>query len=376
MHSASQDVVEQSLRYDGEPSCAAALGSSPCAGAAQDPLCWRREVAAGNEGAFANECEVTLTVEANMTAPVYFYYELHEFFQNQRIYVKSQAARQLRGDDWPSLGSYAQYLGSECVDSGHDQCTTGEVPVDGSVPTRYYCNPCGLVARSFFTDTFALEDASGAALEWSQDEVAWPRDREEKFRNTSSGNRFNRRTALENALVTDPDFIVWMRTAALPDFRKLYRRIDRDLVAGETLTLRVRNNYNVTSGGSKRVVLSTMSWIGGRMQPSVEDRRSVLQSQNCTGRLIRVSRRPWLWPDPRGMPPGLNPVVRDFSGQLFHPSSRMPKAKRISSSTVSRWIVLMIGSRCWAGLIGCGGMWTPAVCSTGWISSIRRHLVC
>ena len=104
MHSASQDVVEQSLRYDGEPSCAAALGSSPCAGAAQDPLCWRREVAAGNEGAFANECEVPLTVEANMTAPVYFYYELHEFFQNQRIYVKSQAARQLRGDDWPSLG--------------------------------------------------------------------------------------------------------------------------------------------------------------------------------------------------------------------------------------------------------------------------------
>ena len=98
VHSASQDVVEQSLRYDGEPSCAAALGSSPCAGAAQDPLCWRREVAAGNEGAFANECEVTLTVEANMTAPVYFYYELHEFFQNQRIYVKSQAARQLRGE--------------------------------------------------------------------------------------------------------------------------------------------------------------------------------------------------------------------------------------------------------------------------------------
>ena len=73
-----------------------------------------------------------------MTAPVYFYYELHEFFQNQRIYVKSQAARQLRGDDWPSLDSYAQYLGSECVDSGHDQCTTGEVPVDDSVPTRYY----------------------------------------------------------------------------------------------------------------------------------------------------------------------------------------------------------------------------------------------
>lgn len=57
-----------------------------------------------------------------------------------------------------------------------------------------------------------------------------------------------------------------MRTAALPDFRKLHRIVStRSLVKGEVLTLKVRNNYDVSSfGGSKQVVLSTMSWIGGK----------------------------------------------------------------------------------------------------------------
>ena len=50
-------------------------------------------------------------------------------------------------------------------------------------------------------------------------------------------NSFNKRSAEENALVTDPDFIVWMRTAALPEFRKLYRVINRDLRKGETLNV-------------------------------------------------------------------------------------------------------------------------------------------
>jgi hypothetical protein len=32
---------------------------------------------------------------------------------------------------------------------------------------------------------------------------------------------------------TNQDFIVWMRTAALPTFRKLYRKLDQALPAGQ-----------------------------------------------------------------------------------------------------------------------------------------------
>ena len=56
-----------------------------------------------------------------------------------------------------------------------------------------------------------------------------------------------------------------MRTAALPIFRKLYGRIEKDIMANDTITVVIQNNYNTYSiGGSKAVVLSTASWIGGK----------------------------------------------------------------------------------------------------------------
>ena len=61
------------------------------------------------------------------------------------------------------------------------------------------------------------------------------------------------------------DLIVWMRTAALPTFRKLYGKIEVDLEADDEVTVVIENNYNTYSfGGKKRLVLSTTSWIGGK----------------------------------------------------------------------------------------------------------------
>lgn len=61
------------------------------------------------------------------------------------------------------------------------------------------------------------------------------------------------------------DLIVWMRTAALPTFRKLYGRIEADAMASDEITVVIQNNYNTYSfGGTKALVLSTTSWIGGR----------------------------------------------------------------------------------------------------------------
>lgn len=61
------------------------------------------------------------------------------------------------------------------------------------------------------------------------------------------------------------DLIVWMRTAALPTFRKLYGRLNVDLSANDVITVTIQNNYNTYSfGGKKTLVLSTTSWIGGK----------------------------------------------------------------------------------------------------------------
>ncbi|XLR35429.1 hypothetical protein S83_063329 [Arachis hypogaea] len=61
------------------------------------------------------------------------------------------------------------------------------------------------------------------------------------------------------------DLIVWMRTAALPTFRKLYGKIEEDLKEGELINVTLNNNYNTYSfNGKKKLVLSTTTWLGGK----------------------------------------------------------------------------------------------------------------
>jgi hypothetical protein len=62
------------------------------------------------------------------------------------------------------------------------------------------------------------------------------------------------------------EFIVWMRVAALPTFKKLYRRIPAGLLEKDTeYELVVHNRFPVHSfRGTKAFVLSTGTWIGGR----------------------------------------------------------------------------------------------------------------
>ena len=58
--------------------------------------------------------------------------------------------------------------------------------------------------------------------------------------------------------------MVWMRTAALPKFRKLYRRIPDGLSKGKYY-LDIEYNFEVASfNGEKNIVLTTQSVLGGR----------------------------------------------------------------------------------------------------------------
>lgn len=57
---------------------------------------------------------------------------------------------------------------------------------------------------------------------------------------------------------------MWMRTAGLPNFRKLWGKINRNLEPGEYF-ITVQNNYEVAPfQGKKSFVISTTNALGGK----------------------------------------------------------------------------------------------------------------
>jgi len=245
---------------------------------------------------FSGNCECILQIEADKfgekdwEGPVYMYYGLTNFYQNHRRYVKSRDDKQLYGD-------ITRDLNEDCD------------PFKMANGSKYA--PCGAIANSLFNDSITLQRrAKGSEGDWTPVDlerkgIAWPSDKKYKFQNpkTDKDNDPNcnsacKKDALKDAFEaagtvkpmdwqkpvweldpTDPDnngflnedLIVWMRTAALPNFRKLYRRIihNGDLAAGlpasQEYQLTIQYNYKVTPfKGTKSVILATTSLLGGK----------------------------------------------------------------------------------------------------------------
>jgi len=196
------------------------------------------------EGCLYPNCNHTF-YNLNIQPPVYVYYRLENFYQNHRRYVKSRNDAQLRGQEVLSQSDLSDC--SPFISQG-----------DSSSPNDFYL-PCGLIARSLFNDSFVLTTNNGTIIPLSTDGVAWPSDIDTKFNNPPEGTPGIR--VIPN--FKDVDFIVWMRTAALPTFRKLWRIINQPLVGD--VTVHIQNNFPVQQfGGKKYVVLSTTSWLGGK----------------------------------------------------------------------------------------------------------------
>ncbi|KAF6116634.1 transmembrane protein 30A [Phyllostomus discolor] len=218
-------------------------------------------------------CTINFTLEQSFEGNVFMYYGLSNFYQNHRRYVKSRDDSQLNGD-------------SGALRNPSKECEPYRRNEDKPIA------PCGAIANSMFNDTLELFLVSNGSY-WTSiplknKGIAWWTDKHVKFRNPpgegSLEQRFDGTTKpvnwvkpvymldfdKDNNGFINEDFIVWMRTAALPTFRKLYRLIERTndlhptLPAGQ-YCLNVTYNYPVHSfDGRKRMILSTISWMGGK----------------------------------------------------------------------------------------------------------------
>ncbi|KAL5152529.1 ALA-interacting subunit 3 [Glycine soja] len=131
--------------------------------------------------------------------------------------------------------------------------------------------PCGLIAWSLFNDTYKFS-TNNKDLTVNKKNIAWGSDQRSRFGSDVYPKNFQRGDLIGGAKLNESipwsqqeDLIVWMRTAALPTFRKLYGKIEVDLEVNDEIEIAIENNYNTYEfGGKKKLVLSTTTVMGGK----------------------------------------------------------------------------------------------------------------
>lgn len=304
---ANDKIFEREIRYDHVRKCTAGNND----GILTTPM-------GGAWGTYTQGCRtfMNFTIDADVAGPVYMYYKLTNFYQNHRRFAKSRDTQQLAGNDvTPSSDCKPILVPGAFWNNVSQQVQVGDGTVyQTATYNDFYYSPCGLVAWSMFNDTFilhAVDATTGAYIgnalcdtsKFSEETnlptvanqscykkgVTWTSDYD-KFKtpymtnriwtadrtNYGQANKFNTTDpflsngwyAFEPAhkvpSTLDEDFMVWMRTASLPTFRKLYRIFDNGLKAGkysmEILEFFDSQQYD----GTKSFVLSTVSWVGAK----------------------------------------------------------------------------------------------------------------
>ena len=250
------------------------------------------------ENDFSQGCRhlVPFQLTETMEAPVYLYYKLSNFYQNHRRFVKSKSIKQLSGQQVTDASECSPFFHPNSSESIELNQSDGIVSTL-SINQMIYA-PCGLQAWSKFNDSFTLKKdttivcngsafvqnmptaATGSCTKhdiiWSTDAEKYKAPDQVKTTWTSKSDKFKSNNTFYNngwylneanhpvPDTTDNDLIVWMRTASLPSFRKLYRVINQNLLPGN-YTMVIDDFYSVTSfEGEKAFALATTSWLGGK----------------------------------------------------------------------------------------------------------------
>ncbi|KAJ3175802.1 hypothetical protein HK101_010580, partial [Irineochytrium annulatum] len=223
-----------------------------------------------------NVCDITFTIGADFVGPVFMYYRLTNFYQNHRRYVKSFDPNQL-------MGTVSSTTGCSSLATPDSTTYPSSINVVTNPNQKSVIYPCGLIANSFFTDEISnLTGTNGQTYNFTENGIAWPADTN-KFVSAPfptniavyppplwtiafPGRNYSQGYNAQNwpDLASMQRFQVWMRPAGLPNFRKLWGRLDGDLPQ-QDYKMSIVNNFNVSSyGGTKSIVISTVSILGGK----------------------------------------------------------------------------------------------------------------
>ncbi|KAI9929080.1 hypothetical protein ASPWEDRAFT_36965 [Aspergillus wentii DTO 134E9] len=216
-------------------------------------------------------CTLTFDIPQDMGPPVYMYYRLTEFYQNHRKYVKSLNIEQLKGEA----------VDNKTLNGGTlSKCDPNDLMLDCGTMKAFY--PAGTIANSMFNDTiyspWKLESTGGRTLyNMTNKGIAQPSDKElikpTKYKPwqvvppPNWQDRYPNNYTEQNLpnLQEEEEFLVWMRTAALPDFSKMSRRNDSATLELGTYQLSIDYRFPVTEyKGTKSIFISTRTAVGGK----------------------------------------------------------------------------------------------------------------
>ena len=212
-----------------------------------------------NEG----NCNIEFTINKTMKPNIMVYYQIDGFYQNHRRYMKSRSEKQLKGDD----------ITEKEAEVCEPARTNGEMgKVDSIVrdnnndplqlESKDIAYPCGLMAKSFFNDSFTFKwKNNGSVITVNKTNIARKSDKE-KYKNNK--NKTKQWIDIEE----NEDFLVWMRPSPLPNFRKLWGRIEEKLEKDAEIIVEVKNNYDVSllfsPNATKHLIISTVNSFGGK----------------------------------------------------------------------------------------------------------------
>ena len=181
---------------------------------------------------------INFTIPYNLTAPIYFYYKLNNFYSNHIDYVKSKNYKQLRGEKVSNeeIDASCQYMSRNKEHFRTDNESRIISYKNQSMDPNSTMNPCGLIADSIFNDVFYLYDTNGNKVNIIEKEIALEIDKQKMYKNNDNSEYiqwYNK----ENE-----HFIVWMNMELFPNFIKKWGYINQDLKEGE-YTIKIENSW-------------------------------------------------------------------------------------------------------------------------------------
>ena len=197
--------------------------------------------------------KVSFTLDKTIKNPM-IYYQIDGFYQNHRRYVKSKDDEQLSGKDL-TLSQIKKNGNCKPVETNKEMGAIYNVNKSKLDPDDVAI-PCGLLARSYFRDYFTLFKKDGEKIDINETNIIYGADRK-KFNNTGNISK-------QWIDMTDEHFIVWMRPSGLPNFRKLWGRIDNELEKGDYYFM-INDVFDVKKfKGKKYVIISNANMLGGK----------------------------------------------------------------------------------------------------------------